>query len=527
VLGSTLPRLWTPPLRELTPETSYGFELCEFARRAGEPFDPWQEWLAIRVGELLPDGRPRFRVVLVLVARQNGKTHFLKIITLWWLYVDLPGTRLGKPTVLSTSSKLEYAKETWQAAIDTAKASPMLAPEIAPNGVKLRLGEESFTTVHNTRYKIAASNDDAGRSLTVDRLALDELRKHNDWTAWAAAEPTTTAIDDAQIVCLSNQGDRRAVVLRSLRSSALEFINTGVGDRRLGLFEWSSPDESDPTDVHALAQANPNFNRRWNGDSLLGAAHRAKTEGGDQLTKFKIEYMCMEVPILNPAVDPAKWKACLDPGDMEQLRDQLAACVDVSLDGQHACLVVAAVLPTDETELGDAEEGDEEEPARRIRVEVVKAWAGPNCTRDMRRDLPALVRKIRPRVFGWFPSGPSAAVAADLADPKHKRADRHASWPPAGVKVQEIRQEASAVCMGFAEQVKSEAVAHSDDPMLNVHVLGAEKLRRGATYVFTRKGTGHVDGAYAAAGAVHLVRTLPPLPPRPKFVSSNRNRKSE
>ena len=46
-------------------------------------------------------------------------------------------------------------------------------------------------------------------------------------------------------------------------------------------------------------------------------------------------------------------------------------------------------------------------------------------------------------------------------------------------------------------------------------------------FVFTRKGIGHVNGAYAAAGAVHLARTLPPLLPRPKFVSSNRNRTSE
>ena len=386
VLGSTQPRLWTPPLRELTPETSYGFELCEFATRIGEPFDPWQEWLAIHVGELLPDGRPRFRVVLVLVARQNGKTHFLKIITLWWLFVDLPGTRIGKPTVLSTSSKLEYARETWQAAIDTAERAPMLAEEIAPNGIRRRGGEETFSTVHNTRYKIAASNDDAGRSLTVDRLALDELRKHSDWTAWNAAEPTTNSVDDAQIVCLSNQGDRRAVVLRAHRQSALTFINEGVGDERLGLFEWSSPDNSDPTNPVALAQANPNFNRRWMGDSLLGSAHRAVAAGGDQLAGFKIENMCMEVPVLNPAINPTGWKDGLDPGDMDDLRDQLAACIDVSLDGQHACLLVAAVLPPDEPDepvADDAQEDDEtvDGPSVRVRVEVVQAWIGPDFVR--------------------------------------------------------------------------------------------------------------------------------------------------
>jgi len=73
VRGSTLPRIWTPPLVDLTPKTSYGFAACEFARRIQRPLDPWQEWLAIHAGELLPDGRPPFRIVLVLVSRRTER----------------------------------------------------------------------------------------------------------------------------------------------------------------------------------------------------------------------------------------------------------------------------------------------------------------------------------------------------------------------------------------------------------------------------------------------------------------------
>src|ERR1700742_2146374 len=80
-LGSITPRLWTRPLRRLTPQTSYGFRVIWFAAVVlGQPLDPWQQWLVIHLGELLPDGRPRFRRVLVLVARQNGKTHLCKVL---------------------------------------------------------------------------------------------------------------------------------------------------------------------------------------------------------------------------------------------------------------------------------------------------------------------------------------------------------------------------------------------------------------------------------------------------------------
>jgi len=39
----------------------------------GEPFDPWQEWTVKHALELMPDGSFRFRIVLIVVARQNGK----------------------------------------------------------------------------------------------------------------------------------------------------------------------------------------------------------------------------------------------------------------------------------------------------------------------------------------------------------------------------------------------------------------------------------------------------------------------
>jgi phage terminase large subunit-like protein len=502
VRGVTTPRLWTPPLRELTPETSYGFELCEFARDIHNPLDPWQEFLAIHMGELLPDGRPRFRIVLVLVSRQNGKTHFGKVLAAWWLHVDLPGVR-DKPTVLGISSKLDYAKESWQATVDLCKGSELLAPEIPKDGVRESNGEQTLTTTHGTRYKIAAANDDAGRSLTVSRLIVDELRRQQSWTAWAAAEPTTSSVPDAQILALTNQGDDRSVVLDSLRKSALEFIETGQGDPRLGIFEWSAPDGSDPTDPLALAQANPNLNHpsgRNPLDALMGSAIRAKAAGGEELAKFKIEAMCMRVHKLNPAIDPDKWAKCADPQPIPtELRNRVALAVDVSLDSLHATLVAAVVLPDG-----------------RVRVEVVRAWHGQGCTAQMRKDLPGLVRKVKPRAFGWLPAGPAAAVTADLAAPKQRTHGQ--TWPPPRVKVEEIRGDTAAICMGLAELVGAEQIAQPDDPLLNLHVSAAQKLLRGDAWVYARKDAGPIDGAYAAAAAVHLARTMPATIPHRRLI---------
>lgn len=495
IVGRTEPRLWTPPLRELTPDTSFGYDVVGFARDVlRHPADPWQEWLFIHAGELLPDGRPRFRHVLVMVARQNGKTTAPVILSAYWMFVEVVGLVLG------TSTKLDYAKESWEKAVKLVQKSPALDALRDKVWTRRANGEQESWTAEGSRYKIAPAKADGGRSLTIDRLIMDELRQHHTYEAWDAAVPAGNAVWDFQAWSLSNAGDDRSVVLNDLRESALEFIATGNGDPRLGLFEWSAPDDADPLDLDALAHANPNLGRRIDPDALLGDARRAVIKGGEVLTGFKTEYMCIRVKHMNPAVDPGAWERGKDIGDLSAVRGRVALCLDIAPDEEHATLAAAAVLADD-----------------RVRVEVVQAWDGATQMRQLRGVLAGLVRTVRPRVFGWLPNGPAASYLADLSD---KRRAGRAGWPPPGVDVAEIRGELAAVCMGFASLVTAGKIAHSDDPLINAHVTGAERLRRGDLWVFSRKGEGHVDAAYAVAGAVHLARTLPPPVGKPRVITT-------
>ena len=491
LLGSVTPRLWTPPLRELTPATSWGFDFNDFCRDVlEEPNDPWQEWLSIHVGELLEDGRPRFRTVLILIARQQGKTTWARKLTLFWLFVLQVGM------VLATSTDRQYAKISWQAVCEMAEGNEFLAERLPPDAVRKTIGEEQLTVPHrddsqlSSAYKFAASNKRAGRSLTLNRLLLDELREHADFATWNAAKNAMNAVRDAQIVAISNQGDETAIVLDSLRLPAIEYIETGVGDPRLGLFEWSAPQGSDPEDLQALAMACPDLGRRTDPDVLLADARKAKKKGGEELTGFKTEVMCMRVALLDPAIDPDHWDAggTDTPLSLAEHRNRVALCFDVSLDASHATLSAAALIDG------------------KLHVEIIEQWDGFGCTQQLRRELPALVRKIRPRTIGWFPNGPAAAIAADLAT-KRGKGDW---WPPARVALEELTAETSSVCMGLADLVVAGEIVHPKDPMLDQHVASAQKLNYGDRWVFTRKATGPIDGAYATAGAVHLARLLPP-----------------
>lgn len=473
----------------LTPETSYGFEVIEFAREIGHPLLPWQETAVIRGGELLPDGRPRFRIVVLMVARQNGKTELPVLLSVYWQF------RKRLPLILGTSTKLPYAKESWRKAVNLVKRTRALDGLHMPGRKWYRLtnGETESWTYPNDdgvecRYQIAAANDEGGRSLTIDRLICDELRQHHSYEAWEASEPACS-LPDSQIWAMSNAGDDRSIVLNDLQDAAREFIATGEGDPRLGLLEWSAPDGSEPTDVDALLQANPRVGYGLDLDVLLNNARRAQRTGGQALTGFQTERMCIRVRALNPAINPKAWARCLDPGELAGVRSRVALCIDLTPESDHATLAAAAVL----------DDG-------RVRVETVAEWSGPAAASALERDLPGWVEKIGPRVVGWFPSGPGAAVAARLAD---RRRSGVRGWPPRGVQVAEIRGETTAVTMGFGKEINAQTVAHSGQEMLDAQVAHAEKLWQGSAWVFTRKGGGNVDAVYAVAGAVHLARTMP------------------
>lgn len=507
LLGSTTPRLFTKPLAvgppgpcgcgcALTEATSDGFAVAEFAEWLGSPLDPWERHAVIHGLELLPDGRPRFRKLLIIVARQQGKTLLCRILTLFWMFVD------RWELTLSTSTNLGYAKESWSAVVDIAERTEELAAEIPRGGVRKAAGEECLTIewrdpageVHRCRYKIAASNRKGGRSLSIDRLILDELREHDDWSAWGAAYNAMSARPYGQCIAITNMGDATSVVLNSLRAEALAFIESGEGDERLGLLEWSAPAGSDPEDPAALAMANPNLGTRTALADLLADARRAKRNGGEELSTFKTEILCIAVDSRAPAIDADAWRHNFLAGTLDGVRNRLAAVLDVSPDQQHATLYAAAVLP-----------------GGRTRVDAVKDWSGPGCVDKLREELPGLLARVRPKVLGWFPNGPAASVAADLT------ANRK-DWLPNGTTVEEITSGLPAICMGFESLVTARKIAHSDDPLLNAQVRAAQRLQRGDVWVFSRKGDGYCDAVYAASGAVHLARTMPAPVGKPRLV---------
>lgn len=314
VYGCEKPRIFTQPLRPLEPRSpateacTLGYDVIDFAEQIlGISLYPWQRWLLVHMLELLPDGSLRFRQVVVLVARQNGKSLVSQVLAVWFMVV------WGWPLVLGTAQDLDQAEEVWEGAVELVEENPELADLVAKvvrvNGKKsLALNTElpDGTTVR-TRWKVKAASRRAGRGLSGNLILLDELREHQTWDAWGAITHTTMAQLEALILGFSNAGDMTSVVLKYLRRQAHEALGDPDGiiaaegaaaaagptqfdldsvadvlaaddeefddedlsldelevdNDTLALFEWSAPPNCDRRDKAGWAQANPSLN--WN-----------------------------------------------------------------------------------------------------------------------------------------------------------------------------------------------------------------------------------------------------------------------
>lgn len=366
---------------------------------------PWQRWLLIHMLELDPaltvdtmnDRGPldplfRFRRVIILVARQNGKSTLSQVLALFFMYV------LGTRMVLGTAQDLDTAEEVWQGAVDLIEevdedeepVRPELHQEL--DKVVRRNGKRSLNLFGGIRYRVKAANRRAGRGLSAELAMLDELREHLTWEAWAAITKTTNARPSAMIVGLSNAGDAASVVLDYLRKAAhralgdpdeicdddlevpdelLHELHDGedwdgddsddLDEDTLGIFEWSAPPGCSKHDRDGWAQANPSLGYTISERTIAGDA------ASDPEWVFRTEVLCQwpDGAIHGP-FEAGAWEAGKDPESRRASNARVDACVSVAHDRSRSYVTIASTRDDGTTHV--------EVVAERAGTEWVKPW---------------------------------------------------------------------------------------------------------------------------------------------------------
>lgn len=532
-LGSETPRIFTPPLRPLTPETSWGFAVIEFATAVlFIDLLPWQKWLLIHALEVREDGSLRFKYVVVLVARQNGKSTVSKVLALWWIFVC--GVRL----VLGTAQDLDTAEEVWGDAVEMAEENDELA-EMVKRVVRVN-GKKSLDLVTGERYKVKAANRKAGRGMSGDRVILDELREHENWDAWGAITKTTRARPDSQIWCFSNAGDVRSVVLRYLRKVAhralgdpdgicredefagptqydvdgfegedlddVELEDLNVTENDLGIFEWSTNPARDKWDRNGWPESNPSLGY------LISERTMASECRTDPDAVFRTEALCQW---LDGAADgvfpPGSWEKTTNDviegpdgsqtvSPANRIVGRVAACLDQSHDRSQTWVAFAG-FRADGVAQG----------------EVVAGRHGTDWVADWLMDP-----KRRPRIRAVTGQGRGAPVSSLIARLKERYEDPADAFD---IPVEEWSGgDLLGACGEAFDAVRDGTVRHNPQPVLDQAAATAVTKPLGDGWVINRvKSPSDAAPLMAWIGALWLLgrpeKTPPPASPPPRALA--------
>ena len=368
--GKTKPRLFTAPLRELNENTSLGFMFIEWCNLYGQKLLPWQEWLSIHaleiVGDFPEDWSFRFRYVIILVSRQNGKTYWFKLLGLFFNYV------LQTPLVIGTAQNLDLANETFEDAVDVIEENDELSREFVK--VLRAQGKREYQLKGGERWKVVATNR-RGRGWSSDLILMDEMREQRDFEGWSAISKTMLARPKAILFGVSNAGDATSVVLRRLRTQAHRAMGDPDGiagvdgnleedmiNDSLGLFEWSAAPGCEINDREQWAQANPSLGYGFLTERALETAMHVDPEA-----VFRTECLCQWIETLLPQPFPdGAWSAGVDVMSRIAGESELFYGIDLSFDRRWTTIAVC----------GLREDGDwhVEVIARRVGTEWAIDW---------------------------------------------------------------------------------------------------------------------------------------------------------
>ena len=429
LMGVPTPRIHS----QLRPDLpSRGQELIDFANSVGFPLLPWQEWLAIEGHRVKPDGRWLNPLVQLVVARQQGKTSFMKMRILMGLFEWDHKLQIG------TAHRLTTSLETFRDLVNTIESNDGLAKQV--KRIRWAHGSEEIETLNGNRYMVKAGASAARGISKPSTVHIDETRELKDESTWASLRYTMMAAENPQLWSYSNAGDQHSLILNGLRDRGIAASGGGTDD--IGYFEWSSdydPIDDSPRFWAGAAQANPALGHTVHIDNLRAVLN-------DPPDVVRTEVLCRWVQTISAAISPSEWSECADDVEIDFERTVWFG-LDCSPDRRDAALVLAQRI-------------DDE----RFVVKLLHTWHNQINLDD---------KAIANDIAEYFSQYPVEVVAYS----KRTAAAVAARLQPAGIPIADIDgQLYGQACDELLGAISSKRIRHLNQPELTKQVLSAARL---------------------------------------------------
>lgn len=458
--GATKPRLHTPLLKGKTK----GDEIAELAEKIKVPLLPWQKFVLDDMMKV--DGKGNFirKSNLVLVARQNGKTHLARMRVIWGLFYG------GERNHLIMSSNRGMALTSFRDIAYTIESNDFLKSQV--KAIRYANGTESIELLNGARLDVVAATRDGSRGRTADFLWIDELREINE-EGFRAATPVTRARPNAQSLFTSNAGDAFSTVLNDMRERAISYP-----PKSFGFYEYSAPQYCKLDDREAWAMANPALGYTVSPEAIEEAIATSPIEN------TRTETLCQWIDSLS-----SPWPH----GILEETSDSTLEmspgaytvfAFDVSPSRRNASLVAGQLLPDG-----------------RIGVGIMQTWSSQVAVDDL---------KIAADIKGW----------CDTFRPRSVCYDKYATQSIAdrlrqsGVMVEDISgQQFYQACGDLLTGLVTHKVVHNGQEELIQQMNNcAAKVNDSAWRIIKRKSAGDISAPIGLAMVVSKLMLPAPKP---------------
>ena len=458
--GATKPRIQSIPLKG----KSKVDDVIELANIIGMPLLPWQEYVLKDM--LTVDSKGMFirKTNLLLIARQNGKTHLARMLILAHLL------KWDSKNILIMSSNRSMALDTFRQVAQVLETNETLKPFVKQ--IRYANGTESIEVlgkmdgrVVTARLDVVAATRDGSRGRTADFLFIDELREINE-EGFRAAIPTTRARPAATTLLTSNAGDAFSVVLNGMRERALE-----NPPKTFGFYEYSAPQYCKITDRAGWAQANPALGYTISEEALEEAVATSPIEN------TRTELLCQWIDSLASPWPHGVLEDTSDSTLTIPVGGYTIFAFDVSPSRRNASLVAGQILPDG-----------------RIGVGILQTWESQVSVDDLKIavDIKAHADLYRPRQI-CFDKYTAQSIADKLSN--------------AGQITQDISGASFyQSCGDLLDALVNKRLVHAGQTNWIQQMNNcAAKTNDSAWRIVKRKSAGDVSGAIATAMVVHML----------------------
>jgi hypothetical protein len=438
--------------------------VAAIAKKLGTPLMPWQRHVVDVALEINPKtGRLVYREVGLTVPRQSGKTSLMLAVAVHRAL----GFKTRQRIIYAAQTRNDARKKWEDGHVITLEHSDF-APLIR---VRKNNGNEAILWQNGSHHAITANTEKAGHGMTLDLGIVDEAFAQIDDRLEQAFKPAMITRPEPQLWPVSTAGTPQSTYLRSKVDAGRARVEDGVTEGA-AYFEWSAPEDADPTDRAVWRACMPALGHTISEDAIAADFATMK------LLEFQRAYLNQwcDKNVHEPVIATELWTSLVDK--RSSMVDPVSFAVDMTPERSHGSLAAA----------GKRADG-------LLHAEIVEHREGTGWLVDR---IVELDKRWNPS--GWLldPASPAGSLIPALRD-------RDIS--PVLVGAREMAQ----ACGAFYDAATNKKLRHLDQASLNAAVSGAKKRHVGDSWMWDRRDSVDVICPLVAVTlALHGIATYQP-----------------